>query len=82
MGLPDSGSAITFSNGGYQVSYEKIPAIHRSKLGDKVKVCLTYKPNCSHARRGDQRGRVYETTNLRTNERWALPDSSHMCGGA
>lgn len=82
MGLPDSGSAITFSNGGYQVSYDKIPAIHRSQPGDKVKVCLTYLPNCSHARRGDTRGRVYETTNLRTNEHWALPDSSHMCGGA
>ena len=81
-GLPDSGSAITFSNGGYQVSYDKVPAIHRSQPGDKVKVCLTYIPNCSHARRGDTRGRVYETTNLRTNERWALPDSSHMCGGA
>lgn len=82
IGLPDSGSALIFSNGGYQVSNDKIPAIHRSNPGDKVKVCLTYKPNCFHTRSGDTRGRVYETTNLRNNERWALPDSSHMCGGA
>ena len=82
MGIPSSGSAITFTNGGYQVSYDKVPAIHRSQPEDKVRVCLIFIPNCSHARRGDIRGRVYETTNLRTNERWGLPDSPHMCGGA
>lgn len=82
MGIPSSGSAITFTNGGYQVSYDKVPAIHRSQPEDKVRVCLIFIPNCSHARRGDIRGRVYETINLRTNERWGLPDSPHMCGGA
>jgi len=37
MGIPSSGSAITFTNGGYQVSYDKVPAIHRSQPEDKVR---------------------------------------------
>jgi hypothetical protein len=31
---------------------------------------------------GDDRGRVYKTTNLRTRETWTLPDSQYSCGGA
>lgn len=31
---------------------------------------------------GDDRGRVYETTNLRTHEVWQTHDDPHMCGGA
>jgi len=81
-GMPDSGSAISFTNGGYQVSYDIVPAINRSELRDKVKVCLTFIPNCSHAIPGDRRGRIYKTTNLRTGEQWTLPDSQHSCGGA
>ena len=82
MGVADSGSAISFTNGGYQVSYDTVPAIHKSQPQDKVRVCLTFIPNCSHARHGDARGRIYETTNLRTGEQWTLPDSQHSCGGA
>lgn len=82
MGVSSSGSAISFTNGGYQVSYDRVPEIHRSQPNDKIKVCLKFIPNCSHARRDDKRGRVYETINLRTNDRWILPDSQHMCGGA
>jgi hypothetical protein len=29
---------------------------------------------------GDDRGREYTTTNLRTDEAWTLPDSQQMCG--
>jgi hypothetical protein len=35
-----------------------------------------------HCPKGDNRGRVYRTTNLRTHKSWKLPDSEHMCGGA
>lgn len=82
IGIPGSGSSITFTNGGFQVSYETVAAIHRSRPDDKVRVCLTFIPDCSQARPGDQRGRIYKTTNLRTRESWQLPDSQHSCGGA
>jgi hypothetical protein len=31
---------------------------------------------------GDHRGKLYTTTNLRTEEAWTLPDAEHGCGGA
>ena len=76
----NTGSAVNFSNGGYQVSYDKVGAIFRSRVGDNVKMCLVYVPkNCPQ---GDQRGRVYYSINLRTGESWKLPDDQHSCGGA
>jgi hypothetical protein len=79
-GVPDSGSAVSFENGGDQVSYDTVPAIAHSKAGDPVRMCLVSIPrNCP---KGDDRGRVYRTTNLRTHKSWKLPDSEHMCGGA
>ena len=35
-----------------------------------------------HCPPGDERGKVYCTTNLRNHEHWTLPDSEHACGGA
>jgi hypothetical protein len=80
QGVPGSGSAVSFGNGGYQVSYDAVPAIERSKAGDRVWMCLVSIPR--HCPKGDNRGRVYRTTNLRTHQIWKLPDSEHMCGGA
>jgi hypothetical protein len=78
--IPGSGSAVDFVNGGYQVSYDTIAAIERSKPGDPVRMCLVSIPrNCPE---GDDRGRIYKTTNLRTRQSWRLPDSQHSCGGA
>ena len=78
--IPDSGSAVTFANGLYQVSYDQVPAVNRSRRGDPVFVCLMMLPeNCPP---GDVRGKLYTTTNLRTGESWTLPDSEHGCGGA
>jgi hypothetical protein len=78
--IPDSGSAVSFINGGYQVGYDTLPAIEQSRAGDPVRICLVKIPkNCP---KGDDRGRVYRTTNLRTHRGWTLPDSEHMCGGA
>ena len=75
----DPGTAIRYANGGYQVSYYKETVIVRSKIGDKVKMCLVEIPkNCPP---GDDRGRVYNTKNLRTGEAWSLPDAQHECGG-
>ena len=76
----DSGSAVTFASGGYQVSYDTVAAITQSRPGDKVTMCLVKIPE--HCPPGDDRGRVYKTTNLRTRQSWTLPDSEHSCGGA
>ena len=77
---PDDGSAVSFENGGYQVSYEKEQALIKSSVGDKVIMCLVSIPeDCPP---GDDRGRIYTTTNMMINESWTLPDSQHSCGGA
>jgi len=77
---PDDGSAVNFANGGHQVSYDKVQEIIRSRVGDPVLMCLVSIPeDCPP---GDDRGRFYTTTNLRTQESWTLADSQHMCGGA
>jgi hypothetical protein len=81
--IPGSGSDVSFTGfayGGHQVSYEEIPEITRSHKGDKVYVCLMLIPTGCPP--GDERGRGYTTTNLRTMESWTLPDSEHGCGGA
>jgi len=76
----NDGSAISYDNGGYQVSYEKEQAIINSQIGDPVMMCLVSIPqDCPP---GDERGRIYTTTNMRTQESWTLPDSQHSCGGA
>lgn len=80
QGLAGSGSAVDLANGVYGVSYDQVPAVNRSRRGDPVRVCLVSIPR--HCPRGDDRGRAYRTTNLRTHQSWTLPDSQHMCGGA
>ena len=76
----DSGSAVQFTNGGYQVSYEVVPAVEASRAGDPVRMCLVAIPHGCPP--GDDRGRQYRVTNLRTRKSWRLPDAEHMCGGA
>jgi hypothetical protein len=76
----DPGTSIVYENGGHQVSYAKETSVLRSKVGDRVKMCLVEIPkDCPP---GDDRGRVYNTKNLRTGEAWTLSDSQHRCGGA
>jgi hypothetical protein len=78
--IADSGSAVEFANGLYQVSYDQVRAVNRSRRGDPVSICLRALPeNCP---RGDDRGKIYRATNLRTRQSWTLPDSEHSCGGA
>jgi len=75
-----SGTTVAFRNGGAQVSYDKVPAIVHSRKGDHVLICLVFVPD--HCPPGDDRGKIYTTTNLRTLDSWTLPDSQHSCGGA
>lgn len=78
--VPDSGSAVVLENGVYGVSYDTVPEVTHSRRGDRVMTCLVKLPhNCP---RGDRRGKLYTTTNLRTDESWTLPDAEHHCGGA
>ena len=78
--LPESGSAVILANGVYGVSYDRVPAVHATRRGDPVLACLVKLPtNCPP---GDDRGRWYTVTNLRTLQSWTLPDAQHMCGGA
>ncbi len=77
---PGSGSAITYANGVYQVSYDAVPGIDHSQVGDAVHVCLvSVPPNCPP---GDERGKMYSAVNQRTHETWSAMDAEHMCGGA
>ena len=79
-GENEMGSAVSYANGGYQVSYDWVAALAHARIGDRVRMCLVSLPrDCPP---GDDRGRYYKTTNLRTGESWELPDSQHMCGGA
>jgi hypothetical protein len=76
----DSGSAIEYADGAWQVDYNVISGIHNSRRGDRVLLCLTEIPvGCPQ---GDERGRTYKATNLRTRESWSAIDSEHSCGGA
>ena len=78
--VPDSGSAVVLENGVYGVSYDRVPEVQHSRRGDRVLTCLVKLPhNCP---KGDERGKLYTTTNLRTEESWTLPDAEHYCGGA
>lgn len=75
-----SGTSIEFTNGIYLVSYDTVPEAESSKPRDPVKLCLISIPkNCPP---GDNRGKVYTATNLRTKKTFTLPDSQHSCGGA
>ncbi|MGA9088743.1 MAG: hypothetical protein WB420_06535 [Bradyrhizobium sp.] len=76
----DKGTFVRFSNSGFQVSLVKERSIVRSQVFDKVNMCLVEIPKGCPA--GDNRGRVYKTTNLRTGESWSLPNDVKSCGGA
>ena len=81
-GDPGLGSGMHFDTaaGVGGVDYEVIPALRRSRVGDRVRSCLVSIPR--HCPRGDDRGRIYRTTNLRTHQSWRMSDSQHSCGGA
>ena len=74
------GTAVTFANGGLQISYNYEPDVAKSRIGDEVLLCLVSVPkDCPP---GDDRGKIYSATNLTTVGSWLLPDAQHSCGGA
>ena len=78
--VPGSGSAISYANGIDGVSYESVPGIDNSRVGDAIELCLTSLPqDCPP---GDDRGKTYTARNIRTGATWTVPDAEHMCGGA
>ncbi len=78
--MPGSGGAVRFANGGYQVSYDTVPAIEESRKCDRVRMCFVSTPlNCP---KGDDRGEIYNSANPRTHKNWRLPDSERSRGGA
>jgi hypothetical protein len=79
-GIADSGDAVTYTNGGYQVAYGTIDGLKGAKPGDDVKLCLTEIPDDCPP--GDDRGKSYKATDLRTHRSWEAMNSEHMCGGA
>lgn len=75
-----TGSRVSFENGGVQESYETVQEVEDSNVGDPVRMCLISIP--TDCPKGDNRGRIYRTTNLRTRQTWEMSDSKHICGGA
>lgn len=75
----DGGDVIQYTNGIKQISYEEIPGINNSQVGDPITLCLiSTPPDCLSV---DTRGREYAATNVRIGESWTAGDSEHMCGG-
>jgi uncharacterized protein len=75
-----SGSTVSYANLAHQVSYDYVEKLADSRIGDSVLLCLASVP--AHCPPGDNRGRFYSATNLRTKGSWILPDAQHTCGGA
>ena len=76
----DQCTSIALANETYGVSYSFEEPVYNSRVGDKVLTFLVQAPkDCP---KGDDRGKVYTTTNLRTLQFWTLSDSQHNCGGA
>jgi hypothetical protein len=78
--VEDSGSAIVLVDGHYNVSYEQLRGMDRSRPGDRVRLCVIAVPR--HCPAGDNRGITYRGRNLRTGLSWRAMDAEHMCGGA
>jgi hypothetical protein len=70
----DTGSAIVYSDGVSGVSYEYVPALHASLIGDQVRLCLVSIIK-NYPLVGDL-GQEYQATNLRTGNHWASGYSS------
>lgn len=77
---PYAGTQVEFDIGLTQVEYSYVGAVARSRVGDAVRVCVHDLPeDCPGY---DLRGIGYRATNLRTDERWVMGDSQHVCRGA
>jgi len=76
----DAGTQVGYDIGLDLVDYSYVAAVARSRVGDQVRVCVHDLPqDCPGY---DLRGIEYKSRNLRTDERWIMSDSQHMCRGA
>jgi hypothetical protein len=80
QGMVGSGDAVTYTDGIYVVSYGTITGLKGARAGDTVKLCLTGIPD--ECPPGDDRGKTYKATDLRTRKNWEAMNAEHMCGGA
>ena len=64
LDTPRQWSVVILANGVPQVSYEQEPGLDRSRVGDPVITCLVFIPKGCPP--GDDRGKIYRTTNRRT----------------
>jgi hypothetical protein len=81
-GPPDrnGGTTVAFDIGLSLVDYGLVRPVARSRVGDRVRVCVHDLPEDCPG--NDLRGIGYRTRNLRTGESWIMGDSQHGCRGA
>ena len=75
-----AGTSVEYSNGVSLVDYGLVRPVARSRVGDKVRVCVHDLPQDCPG--NDLRGIGYQTRNFRTGESWIMGDSQHQCRGA
>lgn len=73
----NSGSAIEFRDGLYLVGYESVPGVHRSKIGDRVHICLVARERDCEP--GFEATRTYRVRNSRTQETFTMSNSTKAC---
>jgi hypothetical protein len=83
----EMGYTMIYRNGMTQVDYRVYPGVLRSRVGDRVRLCVVGLPEVAdlpHHRcpPGDERGYQYRATNLRTHLSWTSANAAHSCAGA
>lgn len=73
----NSGSAIEFRDGLYLVGYDRVPEVHRSKIGDRVRICLVAEER--DCQRGIDPTRTYRVENARTRGSFTMSNSTKSC---
>jgi hypothetical protein len=77
LGLPGSGSMVAFANGVYQVAYEEVPAVHLSRIGDPVSLCVSDSEKWCPV--GATPTSTYRVSNRRSGGSWEMHDSTKSC---
>lgn len=72
------GSSIAYVNGGVQNSYEAIPQMQESRVGDKIEICLSNRFTCGVKGKPKHMVRLYAAKNLRTGNNWMAPDDQDI----
>ena len=76
----DFGTTVDYSNGLSLVDYGLVRPVARSRVGDRVRICVHDLPKDCPG--DDLPGIGYRTHNLRTDQSWIMGDSQHVCRGA